>query len=345
MSAADKLEIRGLLGFCGQRSVFTGFAMAGDLVRASYADTLDDQGRGYQRRMSREHSLEFKRYIQQPGATSIPLTFNLRQGYRPRWAIEESKTAGRSSTLRLDLSKGPILTQVDGQHRLGFLQDSPIQFAFMTYLGLSEAEEREIFAVINGEAKGLSSSLLDFISAKSMGRDLAIVSPALFIALGLNTDAESPWYGRLDIGGTRTVGPKRIASLRTMHQAVARFLKEGKFDLTVPAEVLLGHAVSFWRAVVITLSSQWVNDRRHMLCKGIGVYALMSLAGLLVRERGGQAITVEYFVAKLSDFIDQIDWSNHGPLEGFGGAKGADMAFKMILQVRKDALKRATQYA
>lgn len=339
-----KLRFDGQIGFCGHRRVFCGFAAAGDLVRASYVDALDDQGRGYQRRMSRDHSLEFKRYIQQDGATSIPLTFNLREALAGLWELQEAKD-GRAAALLLDVSSGPVLSQVDGQHRLGFMQDSPIQFAFMTYLGLSEAEERDVFAVINGKAKGLSSSLLDFISAKSLGNDLGKISPALFIALGLNNDPESPWCGKLDLGGDRTVGTKRIASLRTMHQAAARLLKEAKPAAGVPAEVLLGHAVSFWRAVVMTLPTQWANDRRHMLTKGIGVYALMSLAGLLIRECVGQPITVDYFVAKLSDFVDQVDWSNHGPLEGFGGAKGADMAFKMILEVRKDALKRVGQYA
>lgn len=345
MNTGTKLLLEGQVGFCGHRRVFTGFASAGDLAGASFADILDDQGRGYQRRMSREHSLEFKRYIQQPGATSIPLTFNLRHEFASRWKLQGAKRVGQPATLNLDLSRGAVLSQVDGQHRLGFLQDSPIQFAFMTYLGLSEAEERDVFAVINGKAKGLSSSLLDFISAKSLGNDLAKVSPALFIALGLNNDPGSPWCGRLDLGGERTVGTKRIASLRTMHQAVSRFLREAKVADDMPADVLLGHAVSFWRAVVMALPTQWANDRRHMLTKGIGVYALMSLAGFLVRERGGQPITVDYFVAKLSDFVDQIDWSNHGPLEGYGGAKGADMAFKMILQIRKDALKRVGQHA
>lgn len=342
--AKDELRFEGLVGSCGHRRVFTGFARAGDLVMASFADTLDDQGRGYQRRMSREHSLEFKRYIQQPGSTSIPLTFNLREDSASRWALAQSGD-GVGATLRLDLSGGPVLSQVDGQHRLGFLQDSPIQFAFMTYLGLSDAEERDVFAVINGKAKGLSSSLLDFISAKALGSELAKISPALFIALGLNNDPESPWCGRLDLGGERTVGTKRIASLRTMHQAATRFLREARAGTEAPTEVLLGHAVAFWRAVVITLPTQWANERRNMLTKGIGVYALMSLAGFLVRECGKQPITVDYFVAKLSDFVDQIDWSNHGPLEGYGGAKGADMAFKMILQVQKDALKRVTQHA
>ena len=69
----------GLIGKCGDREVFVGFAAAGTLVQLSYADVLNEAtGQGYQRPFSREHSLEFKRYIQQPGASSMPLTFNLR---------------------------------------------------------------------------------------------------------------------------------------------------------------------------------------------------------------------------------------------------------------------------
>jgi DNA sulfur modification protein DndB len=336
------LEIEGQVGFCGHRKVFTGFASAGDLVRASFADVLDEStGRGYQRRMSREHSLEFKRYIQQAEATSIPLTFNLRESLADRWSlIEDSKVR-----LRLELARGPALTQVDGQHRLGFLQGSPIQFAFMAFLGLSEDQEMEVFRTINGKAKGLSSSLLDFTEAKSLGSDLAKVDPALYVALGLNSDPTSPWYGRLDLGGLRTVGTKRIASLRTMHQAAQRYFKEARVGDQVTAEVMLRYAIAYWKAVIITLPNQWKYQRHHLLTKGIGVYAMMSLAGCLVRESRNEAITVDYFIAKLSDFIDQIDWSNHGPLEGFGGAKGADMAFKMILDVRKDAFRRISQYA
>lgn len=342
MHKQTALEIEGQVGFCGQRKVFTGFALAGDLARASFADVLDETtGRGYQRRMSREHSLEFKRYIQQPGATSIPLTFNLRESLSEHWTLEE----GPNPRLRLALEAGPVLTLVDGQHRLGFLQGSPIQFAFMAFVGLSEDQEMEVFRTINGKAKGLSSSLLDFTEAKSLGSDLAKVDPALFVALGLNSDRYSPWCGRLDLGGVRTVGTKRIASLRTMHQAVLRFFKETKLGDSVTAETMLRYAIAYWRAIVITLPEQWKDQRHHLLSKGIGVYALMSLAGQLVRESRNEAITVDFFVSKLSDFVDQIDWSNHGPLEGFGGAKGADMALKMILEVRKDAFRRISQYA
>jgi DGQHR domain-containing protein len=331
-----------MIGRCGHRKVFMGFASAGLLSRASYADVLDEStGRGYQRRMSREHSLEFKRYIQLPDATSIPLTFNLRESNSARWGLSGECPA----LLQLDLSQGPVFTQVDGQHRLGFLQGSPIQFAFMTYLGLSDLEEMDVFRTINGKAKGLSSSLLDFTEAKSLGDDLGAVDPALFIALRLNTEPGSPWQGKLDLGGDRTVGTKRIASLRTMHHAADRFLKEASYDPAVGAKEICEHVIAFWRAVAITLPKEWADPRRHVLSKGIGVYALMSLAGYLIREAEHKNISLDFFVSKLSDFVDRIDWSNHGRLEGFGGAKGADMAYKLMLDTRKSTLQQVSEYA
>jgi len=215
----------------------------------------------------------------------------------------------------------------------------------MSFIGLSEAQEMEVFRTINGKAKGLSSSLLDYTGAKALGADLAEVDPALFVALGLNRESESPWCGRLDLGGGNTVGPRRIASLRTMHQAAQRMLKAGQVGDKVDAAAWLERSIAFWKAVVVVLSEQWAAPRQHMLCKGIGVYALMSLAGHLVREAGDRPLTVDYFLIKLSDFLDQIDWTNHGPLEGFGGSKGADMALKMILEVRKDIYTRLSQHA
>lgn len=339
-------EIRGQIGRCGDQAVFLGFAEASLLCRASYADILDERtGQGYQRRMARDHSLSFKKYIQQPGSTSIPLTFNLRKDYSTRWQLIPCASTSGEATLKLDLTAGPVFTQVDGQHRLGFLQDCPIPFAFMAYIGLSEQEEMEIFRTINGKAKGLSSSLLDFTEAKSLGNDLAQINPALFIALGLNRDPTSPWYGRLDLGGEKTIGTKRVASLRTMHQGVARLLKEARLSDSFAATNVLSQTIAFWQAMMIVLPTQWEQPRHHMIVKGIGVYALMSLAGSLIKEAGERPINVDYFVGKLSDFIDQIDWSNHGSLEGYGGTKGADMAFKMIQHVRSDAYKRLSVYA
>lgn len=334
MESNQIVEIKGILGKCASRQVFLGFAPASLLYKISFADVLDESsGAGYQRRFSREHSLEFRRYIQRPGSATIPLTFNLRPAAREAWSVEGSETG--LATLALSSHAAPFLAQVDCQHRLGHLADLEVSLPFMTFLGLTVEEEMQIFSVINGKAKGLSSSLLDLHEAK-MSQDLAQTKPELFIALRLNDDNASPWFRRLDLGGNNTVGLHRYASLRTMQKAIKRFLRESHALQTSNATVLANVVIAFWQAVSELLPREWSSPRKHLLTKGIGVYSLMSLAGDLVRDaqRRNLACDRNYFISALSDFIFDIDWSSHGPLRGFGGTIGADQALEHIRSIK-----------
>jgi len=337
--SATRLRLNGQIGVCGGRETFLGFASAALLSRVSFSDVLDETSRtGYQRRFCRDHSLSFKRYIQQPGATTIPLTFNLRQADRPTWSLERSSTRS-TSVLTIDASGPPAMSQVDCQHRLGYLRESPIVFAFMTFIGLPVEEEIRIFRDINGNAKGLSSSLLDYTSARLAQEDLAVAHPSIALALRLQEDSESPWKNRLDLGGGRTSGTKRMASLRTMQKAIRRFQREANTEQNDLEEVGR-QLIAFWNAVVRVYPSQWSQPRRHLITKGVGVYSLMSLAGSLVSEatRKRRNVDLDFFVEKLSDFADRINWANDGEMRGYGGVGGADQAFDLLKSVRAKAL-------
>jgi DGQHR domain-containing protein len=341
--SSPTLTFHGQIGRCGDRDVFLGFASAADLFRASFPDILDEvEGTGYQRRFHRGHSLEFKRYIHKTGATTIPLTFNLRSGHSG-WKIDSGPS---SAILTIDLTEGPVMAQVDCQHRLGYLRESPIPLAFMTYLGLSIDEEMETFRVINGKAKGLSGSLLDFTESRLVEDDLKTARPELFLALKLHEERHSPWYQRLDLGGNRTTGPLRVASLRTMQKAARRFLREAGLSNIEVDDTIAAVVIDFWNAVAQVLANEWERPRQHMLAKGIGVYSLMSLAGDLYRDavRAQRKCSQDYFVLALSPFIRSIDWSNGGPLKGFGGASGADAALELLRQLRTNKHSRFRTY-
>jgi len=121
-----EIEIYGHCGRCGDREVFIGFAPASVLYKSSFPDLLDEStGNGYQRRFHREHSLEFKRYIQQSGASTIPLTFNIRPEYSPSWSLQPVGEQSGMSVLKISTEAGPVMAQVDCQHRLGYLQTDP----------------------------------------------------------------------------------------------------------------------------------------------------------------------------------------------------------------------------
>ncbi len=331
------VSIHGVIGKCGDREVFLGFASSAILHRASFADALDEStNTGYQRRFSPKHSLEFREYIQGSGHTTIPLTFNLRPDLSEFWEIGHTKGAAARLTLRV--GAGKPLAQVDCQHRLGYLADLDVPLAFMSFIGLSLREEMQIFNVINGKAKGLNPSLLDYHEVR-LAENLEKERPELLIAFLLNGEERSPWFKKLDLGGNPTVGMKRKASLRTMQEAVKRFLRATKILRDQNPNVACKVLIDFWQAVVMVLESQWNDPRHHFLSKGIGVYSLTSLAGDLYREATTQKTEpdLHFFVGELSKFAKDFDWSSDGPLKGLGGVSGADQAHDLIRKARTRA--------
>src|SRR5262245_43048404 len=121
-----------IAGHSAGREVIMGFAPASLLCALSFPDILnEDTGRGYQRRFNTSHSLDFRRYIQTPGSTTIPLTFNLRPRADTAWRVRSS--SNRHRALIVSAGAGPVLTQVDCQHRLGHLADLELELPFMSF--------------------------------------------------------------------------------------------------------------------------------------------------------------------------------------------------------------------
>lgn len=325
-----------MVGASADRPVLIGFAPASLLHALSFADVLNEDTRtGYQRRFNAQHSQDFRRYIRQPTASTIPLTLNLRPTESEAWRVVDA--GGACARLEIDPGAGKVMAQVDCQHRLGHLNDLDICLPFMCYLGLTVREEMEVFNTINSKAKGLSTSLLDFHDAQLSG-DLANDRPELFIALHLNNDVESPWYRQLDLGGTTTSGLNRRASLRTMQKAIKRFLTATRILKTRSPERAAQVVLAFWRAVAEVLPEQWANSRKHLLNKGVCVYALMDVAADLYNEtEDPTCIDRRYFVNALSDFALQVDWSTGGPLKGLGGEGGVSIAVQHLRDVRRRA--------
>jgi len=320
--------LRCLRGRSVDRPVLVGFASADVLYASSFADVLDEaSGRGYQRRLNSRHSLDFRRYVQAPGSATIPLTFNLRGHDGDGWHLEE-----QAGEVLLHLHDGARpLSQVDCQHRLGHLADLRIDLPFMTFLGLSERDEMEVFGIINGKAKGLSNSLLDFHDAQ-LCADLATERPELLVALHLKNEPTSPWYNRLDLGGNQVSGLERRASLRTMQKA-CRILTKRLRPRSADDIARIAH--EFWCAVALVLPEAFTKPRKSLVTKGVGVYALTELAADIVLElRDDGRPDIGYFASALADFAPEFDWSSEGPLAGLGGEGGARRAADILRQLR-----------
>ena len=313
-SSTPVAVLEGVIGQSANRKVLLGFAPANLLHSLSFADALDEEtGRGYQRRFSPKHSLDFRKYIQQAGASTIPLTFNVRPSREGAWRLVEI-TNGKAR-LEFPDSTGKVLSQVDCEHRIGYLDDLEIPLPFMCFIGMSEREEMEVFNVINSKAKGLSTSLLDFHDA-TLASDLGSERPELYIALHLNNNSESPWYRQLDLGGNSTSGLLRRASLRTMQKAVRRFLSQSKILESRSPDEAAEMILDFWAAVAVVLQEAWDNPRRYLINKGVGVYSLMGIAADVYVEAAGRTCDKRFFVNKLSEFVTEPGLEHERAIEG-----------------------------
>lgn len=337
-SRMPSVELRCQRGWSAQREVLLGFAPASTLHAASFPDVLDERtGEGYQRRFNSGHSLDFRRYIREAGSTTIPLTFNLRPRSDGAWRLIDGLDG--SVRVEIDADAGPVMAQVDCQHRLGHLADLNVELPFMCFVGLTVEEEMAVFTVINRKAKGLSRSLLDFHDAR-LCEDLANDRPELFIALCLSNDPASPWCGQLDVGGNKVSGMTRKASLRTLQKAVRRFLNRSAILKQRSVEEAARVVLDFWVAVSIAMRDDWARPRGSLLAKGVGVYALMDIAADMWRE-SGCALTRDLMIAHLSDLAVDVDWSSDGPFKGLGGEGGVTAAVALLRRIRVQQTIRA----
>jgi DGQHR domain-containing protein len=320
------LAIPVVIGHCGQLPVVLGSAPARDLFAVSFADIFDEVAQsGYQRPCDRRHAEEFRKYIEQPGATTIPLTFNLRGSPGADWRLQPPAPAPGDSAKIIIRVPEPgeqrVLARVDCQHRLEMMSESSVPLTFQCFLNLTPQEEMRVFSVINSKAKGLNPSLIDY--HQSMLLDVAQDAADLYIAKRLHYDRESVWHRNLKLGGTVTQGASRRMTLRGMRHAVQLFLHNALvYDLAVERQYEV--VAALWGAIVQTWPEAWKYPRRHLLTKGIGVQGLSLLGADVVKLAISEGeplnqLTFERYLSRLRDF----DWSNTGPFRGLGGRGGA----------------------
>ena len=337
MKSSKILKLKVLIAACGKLRVALGAAPARELYSVSFADVLDEAlDEGYQRPIDLRHSREFRAYIDGDGATTIPLTFNLRGADGHAWSLSHVDASGLGTLSIPRPAKGQraVLAQVDCQHRLGMMADSDIPLTFQCFLGLTPQEEMSIFNIINGKAKGLSSSLLDYHTTK-LTPDLAAVQIDLYIAKMLNDDPASVWHGKVKLGGKATQGSTRRISLRGLQTATKLLLQRCPFGPTSQLRPADQYQVvrDFWSAVATVWPRPWNQPRTHLLIKGVGVTALSMLAGEIITSvlSRQQPADVETFTAYLAP-IANLDWSTSGTFKGFGGRQGASEAHQLLAQ-------------
>jgi DNA sulfur modification protein DndB len=94
--------------------------------------------------------------------------------------------------------------------------------------------------------------------------------------------------------------------------------------------------LDFWSAVALVLADAWDQPRRHLVSKGVGVYALTAIAVDIYSEaRNPAACDKKYFAAALADLVFELDWTNEGDFRGLGGEAGVKSAIDLLRNAKK----------
>lgn len=170
---------------------------------------------GYQRKYDERRATEIAEYLSTPGK-SIPGNIILS-------AQTVAELTYTRKTKQLSYQRVPeAFGTVDGQHRLWGYQKCRIRHRVPVaiYVGLDQAAEAQLFIDINTKQKGVPKSHL--VNVKSIaGTETEMETNLRRLFNRLNTDAESPLHGKLNVGDS---SPGKLSRLN-FDSAVGRALK------------------------------------------------------------------------------------------------------------------------
>ena len=176
----------------------------------------------------------------------------------------------------------------------------------------------EIFNVINSKAQGLSTK------PAGLSRFASCCRPCERAAGAVHRDSpekqyQSPWFRQVSLGGGNFGhdAPRIAADIANGGEALPR----ADQDPGAPSRRMSSHRWSWISGLPLPPSAR-ISGTIHestLLCKGVGVYALMGIAGDLIDEAGSATIDKSYFSNKLADFILGHGLEQQRNVSGLGG--------------------------
>jgi len=226
-------------------------------------------------------------------------------------------------------------SQVDCQHRLGYLANSDRHVTICIIPGISRLEEARIFKTINDTQKKISTSLVDVIVMLLSENELE--QPDIHWAFNLGIDVGSSFYKLVDAEGRNVVGQSYAVTLRTLRTCASslvggkRYIREQVTSNTEYDQIYL-FLRNYWNVVRGLWPSEF-SDRRR--------YKLMTVPGLKGLSRFGRPVF--WHAMEDGDISERrirtffrgrpalIDWSVNGPFRDATGNAGARVVYEALI--------------
>lgn len=239
---------------------------------------LNEKSNGYQRPGSGSRMRTFSRYLSEHPLAIVPPVL---LSTRDKWTFIEGEYEDFG-----DLEvRGPAAI-IDGQHRLGgfiSLYDTTElirDIDFIAYEGLSADEEAKVFHTINGNAKGVPKGVGVIIQG----------SWSTQIAMRLNEDSGSPFFGHFYIAGRKEVQGASF-NLSSVDKEVKRTFSHGSFSGLVEVEdtdAMYDIMQGYWDLIAEYFPVEWedlyekLRDQEYKLLELTGLIAWSAAASDLL---------------------------------------------------------------
>ncbi len=246
------------------------------ILQFSTVDELGPNSRGPQRQQKEARVVAIKKFLEADERNTIPTALVLAFSTGSTSFADGDQGGG----LKIDWSKGPAATIVDGQHRL-FGVDSFDPNIEMPVIGLLDADEEERafqFLVINNKSSKVPATHVKALLAKMQSGNLPKRLKGAKLAFDVdgikdvdlvNSDPDSPFFESIDWSTTPERNRVVQATAIELSLAYLSGLQVPEFeDRDVRRSVFL----AIWKAIKTLLPSLWIKDSR--LVSKVGIFCL-----------------------------------------------------------------------
>lgn len=353
----DKLKLPVIRGKVLGVNVYRGFAPLGTLTDISRADIYDSKNnpQGTQRDLSPKHAREAYEYVKNSEFGFWPEVFLSARKNDILTFYPISDEFEDMGILEVDLekikkSKTPIISRVDGNHRLNYGNGSEKgysriekQVSFCLAYDLQKDEEIQLFKDINKNQKAMSTSHLDGIEVRlSPEEELKRRNPDLYIAQKLGSDSTSALYGRVYEGGKKPVGVEiPLRGLRTGIQYM--LTRSTQLPRLQDAEAQYKVIKNYFIAIKTWQPNAWSTSKDYIILRGAGLWAI-SFLGAQVIDRA--LMNNKFDTQSLLNILKsgkEWDWSNSGSFKGLSGRGGALEISNKVSRYLKDSNQISTE--
>jgi len=328
---------------------------------------------GYQRPHKEAKSKKFASFLAGESAICpVPVIANIRR--EDLDPAEDNKLSFNNKTNTISFDSKQTIWIAEGQHRMyGYqvlFRDSGIDCDIPVVL-MNVPQYLEIwqFITINQEQTKVQrdraeEAIITFKDKLPDGSKMTLGNLkkdkeiAIHISNNLNSQAGSPFQGRIDKTGNEVTSVVKATSFNVAIENVVKQIKtkprfaKGNITLIKEASTWLS---AYWRAVNAKMPDAFQNEKEYLVLKTAGIFTLNRLAAKTVGEMGGlkgkckydslsEQTYLEIFRSpEMSPFMDAEFWSVDNDIDGAKSYGSSQQSYARILEVMETKMLTAIE--